>query len=122
MAVKYVDFKVTGDPTMARATAERALADRKFKITWTDDWSGVAERGNKVANLIVGALAQYFKVGLSLMSTGPTQTIVRVERLSSGWAGGAIGASRTTRNFSNLKSELEATFAQAGVLIDVNEG
>ncbi|HUE57971.1 MAG TPA: hypothetical protein VMO88_00175 [Acidimicrobiales bacterium] len=122
MAVKYVDFKVTGDPTMARATAERALADRKFKITWTDDWSGLAERGNKVANLIVGALAQYFKVGLSLMSAGPTETIVRVERLSSGWAGGAIGASRTTRNFSNLKSELEATFAQAGVLIDVNEG
>ena len=122
MASKYIDFKVTGDPAMARATAERALNDRKFKVSWTDDWSGVAERGNKVANVIAGALAQYFKVGLRLMSDGPEQTIVRVERLSSGWAGGAIGASRTTRNFSSLRSELEATFAGAGVLIDVNEG
>ena len=122
MAVKYIDFKVTGDPTMARATAERALTERKFKITWTDDWSGVAERGNKVANAIVGALAQYFKVGLRLMSEGPAETVVRIERLSSGWAGGVIGASRTNRNFANLKSELEATFGAAGVLVDVSEG
>ena len=121
VALKYIDFRVTGDPAMARATVERALTERGFKISWTDDWSGVAERGNKVANVLVGALAQYFKVGLRLMSEGQAQTVVRIERLSSGWAGGFIGASRTNRNFSNLKSELGATFAGAGVLVDVSE-
>jgi hypothetical protein len=122
MAVKYIDFKVTGDPAMARATAERALTDRRFKVNWEDDWSGTAERGNKTANLFAGAFAQYFKVGLMLRSAEPGHTIVRIERMSSGWAGGAIGASRTTKNMTSLKTELEATFNAAGVLESTTEG
>jgi hypothetical protein len=122
LAVKYVDFRVTGDPAMARATAERALTERKFKVSWQDEWSGTAERGNKVANVLAGALAQYFKVGVKLMSDSPEESTVRIERQSSGWTGGAIGASRTSRNMSNLKTELEATFGAAGVLVGVSEG
>jgi hypothetical protein len=121
MATKHVDFLVTGDPAMARATAEQALSSRKFRITWNDEWSAVAERGSKVANLLVGALAQYFKVGVHLMEAGPGETTVRIERLNSGWRGGVIGASRTTSNFNSLRSELESTFNAAGVLREVSE-
>jgi hypothetical protein len=122
MAAKYFDFLVVGDPVRARATIEEALVARKFRVAWSDDWTASAERGSKVANAIAGALAQYFKVGVLLMSAEPGETTVRIERQSSGWMGGAIGASRTTKNMTALRTELETTFSSAGVLRGVTEG
>ncbi|MGO8875204.1 MAG: hypothetical protein ACLQNG_05485 [Acidimicrobiales bacterium] len=122
MATKYVDFLVTGDPVAARATAERALVERQFKLSWQDEWTATAERGSKAMNVVAGALAQYFKVGVRLFATSPAETTVRIERQSSGWTGGAIGAARTTKNLASLRSELEATFGAAGVLRGVVEG
>jgi hypothetical protein len=122
MAIKHIDFLVTGDPGAARATAERALVERKFAVTWQDEWSGTAERGSKVANVVAGALAQYFKVGIRIMSAQPGETTVRLERQSSGWMGGAIGAARTTNNMNAIREELEATFNAAGVLHGVSQG
>ena len=88
MADKLIDFLVTGDPAAARATAEQALVARKFRVTWHDDWTATAERGSATMNALAGALAQYFKVGVRLMSAGPGETTVRIERQSSGrWAG-----------------------------------
>jgi hypothetical protein len=122
MAPRYIDFLVTGDPVTARATAEQALVARKFAVTWHDDWTATAERGSMAANLLAGALAQHFKVGVHIMSSQPGEVTVRIDRLSSGWTGGAIGASRTRKNLASLRSELEATFGAAGVLRGVNEG
>jgi hypothetical protein len=122
MAGKYIDFLVTGDPVAARATAEQALVARKFAVTWDDDWTATAVRGSKAANLVVGALSQYLRVGVRLMSAQPGETTVRIERQSSGWAGGAIGVARTRKNLSSLRSELEGTFGDAGVLRGVSEG
>ena len=76
-----------GDPLAARATAEQALVERKFEVTWQDEWTGTAVRGSKALNLVAGALAQYFKVGVRLMAAGPGETIVRIDRESSGWTG-----------------------------------
>jgi hypothetical protein len=89
-------------------------------VTWTDEWSATAERGSKVANALAGAAAQYFKVGVRIMSAQPGETTIRIERQSSGWMGGAIGASRTTKNMSALQSELGTIFANAGVLRNVH--
>jgi hypothetical protein len=122
MASKYVDFVVTGDPLAARAAAEQALVERKFEVAWQDEWTGTAVRGSKALNIVAGAFAQYFKVGVRLMTAGPGETIVRIERESSGWTGGAIGAARTTKNLNSLRGELQATFANAGVLRGVTEG
>ena len=122
MATKHIDFLVAGDPVRARATIEEALVARKFKVNWIDDWTAVAERGSKVANALAGALAQYFKVGVRIMSDQPGETTIRVERQSSGWMGGAIGVSRTVKNLKALRTELEATFSSAGVLRGVAEG
>ena len=122
MAAKYVDFIVTGDPAIAKATAEQALTSRKFRITWSDDWTATAERGSKVGTFLVGTFAQYFKIGVQLRALQPGETVIRVESQSSGMAGGAIGVSRTRQNFTSLRTELEATFGTAGVLRGVQEG
>jgi hypothetical protein len=118
-ATKVVEFHVDGDAARAKATVVQALEARKFKLKWTDEWTGTAERGNKVLNVLLGALAQYFKVDLAVMTAPEGHGVIRVQKSSSGWTGGAIGARRTTKNFEGLRGELEATFAQAGVLKDV---
>jgi hypothetical protein len=111
------DFTLRGDPAHARVTVQQILEARKFRLTWHDDWTATAERGNKVANVVAGAAAQYFKIGVAIRSGPDGTSITRVERQSSGWMGGAIGASRTTRNLEQVRGELDAAFTAAGVLV-----
>jgi hypothetical protein len=120
--VKYVDFALTGDPAAARDAAAQALGARKFEVAWTDEWTGLAERGSKVKNALLGAAAQYFKVGLRVMTGDAGGSVLRLERLSSGWMGGAIGAARTTNNMKKLRDELTQVFQGDGVLVGVTEG
>ncbi|MGA9112562.1 MAG: hypothetical protein WB802_02020 [Candidatus Dormiibacterota bacterium] len=121
MAGRYIDFLVTGDPAAARATAEQALLARNFRVVWHDDWTATAERGSQLANALLGAFAQYFRVGVRLMSSDPGETTVRVEQQTIGMLGGAIGMSRVRKNMATLRTELEATFQAAGVLRGVSE-
>lgn len=114
-----VEYDLTGDPQRAKATAIQALESRKFKVTWAGEWDAVAERGNKVANVVLGALAQYFKVGVTVRSGAAGVSVVRIDKSSSGWMGGWIGASRTKKNFESLHAELEGSFRAAGVLAGV---
>ena len=118
MATKAIEFVLNGDPAHAKAAAAQALEGRKFTMTWTDDWTGIAERGSKVGNLVAGAAAQYFKVGLAVRSADTGHSIVRLEKQSSGWMGGAIGAARTNNNMKRLRDELTETFTQVGVLVE----
>jgi hypothetical protein len=121
--VKTVTLTVVGDANRARATAAQALEDRTFRVSWSDDWSAIAERGNKVANALAGAAAQYMKVLVSLHSGDePGHTVIRLEKGSSGAMGGAIGVSRTTKNLIAVRDQLVETFQAAGVLIGVAEG
>jgi len=120
-AIKAVEFTLQGDPTRAKATVEEALVARKFTVAWSDEWSGVAERGSKTKNLLLGAAAQYFKVGVRVMSADTGHAIVRLDRESTGWMGGAIGAARTTKNLEGLRDDLGRTFDAAGVLVGVNQ-
>jgi hypothetical protein len=120
--VPNVEFVLIGDPARAKATAAQALEARKFKLSWHDDWSATAERGNKIANALAGAAAQYFRVDLRVMSASDgEQSIVRIDQKSSGWMGGAIGASRTKKNMAALREELTQTFSAASVLVGVRE-
>ena len=121
MATRGFEFVLSGDPQRAKATVQEALQSRKFNVAWNDEWTGVAERGNKVANAVLGAAAQYFKVGVAVRSGFDGNSVVRLDRLSSGWMGGAIGAARTTKNLNALREELGATFQGAGVLVGVAE-
>ncbi|MGD1052571.1 MAG: hypothetical protein ABR950_01960 [Candidatus Dormibacteria bacterium] len=120
MAGKSVDFLVAGDPAAARATAEQALIANGFKVIWLDEWTATAERGSRVGNALAGAFAQYFQVGVRLMSAQTGETTVRIERQSSGMMGGLVGMARVRKNLTELCAQLQATFQAAGVLRGVS--
>jgi hypothetical protein len=115
--IQGCEFTLQGDPARVRATVQQALDTRRFRLAWLDEWTATAERGNKLVNVLAGAAAQYFKVGLAIRSGNDGNSILRVDRQSSGWTGGAIGASRTTKSLERLRDELTATFHEAGVLV-----
>lgn len=121
MAEHYVEFVLRGDPARARATVVQELEGLGFRLSWSDEWTAVAERGSQVANAIVGALAQYFRVGVRIMSVDQGQSILRLDRLTSGWLGGAVGASRTKKQMARLRDDLWKAFYEAGVLVNVGE-
>lgn len=112
-----VDFIVVGDAGRAKATVVDALQSRKFRLTWASEWDGIAERGNKIANVLAGAFAQYFKVGVIVRTAPDGNGVIRLEKSSKGYMGGVAGAIRTTKNFDSLAAELETAFRAAGVLV-----
>jgi hypothetical protein len=117
-----IDFVVTGDVARAKATAVDALQAKGFRLTWTDEWTATAEKGNKAVNLVLGGFAQYIKMGLEVRSTGtPDQSLIRLVQSSKGYMGGALGVAKTNKNRARLRDELGAVFNQAGVLVGVND-
>lgn len=117
--MEAVEFIVRGDAARAKATVIDALQSRQFRLTWTGDWDGIAERGNKTANVLLGAFAQYFRIDLAIRTAPDGNGVIHLGKSTKGYMGGAIGASRTTKNFDGLVADLQATFAAAGVLVNV---
>jgi hypothetical protein len=120
--MKYVDVAVRLDAGAARERAAQELASRGFRIGWQDDWYGVAEKGSKVASMFLGALAQYFKVGVRVMAGDGDVTVVRFEKLASGWMAGWIGAIRADKQLKALRDDFARAFDTAGLLAGVSEG
>jgi hypothetical protein len=118
-----IDFTVTGDVERAKATAVDALQGKGFRLSWSDEWTATAEKGNKVANLVIGGFAQYIKMGLEVRSA-PTagQALIRLIPASKGYMGGALGVMKTRKTSAKLREELTVVFNEAGVLVDVGEG
>jgi hypothetical protein len=119
--MKTINFIIIGEPAAAREVATSVLTSRSFRINWTSEFSATAERGSKVGNALAGALAQYYKVGVSVTAGAPGQTVLRVQQLSSGAMGSVVGVIRTKAAFGALRKELEAALTGAGVLVTVSE-
>ncbi|SRR6266566_2208564 len=120
--MQYVDIAVRLAAPAARNRAAQELVARKFKVTWQDDWYAVATRGSRIANAFAGAMAQSYKVGIRVMAGEGDVTIVRFEKLASGWMGGAIGAARADKEIRSLRDDFAAAFQSAGLLAGVTEG
>jgi hypothetical protein len=111
-----IAISVAGEPTLARDTAAGALTARGFKLTWSDPWNGIATKGSRGKQLMLGAFAPYFEVGVSVYSAD-NATIVQLTRPAASIAGGAAGRVRVKNQFSSLAAELSEVFRSNGVLL-----
>ena len=109
------EIAVTGDAARARDTIARALEEQKFALTWHDEWNGVATRGSKTKQMLLGAFAQYFEVGIAVFGVDGG-AVVRLTRPSAGISGGVAGRQRAVNQFRKLGEDMRATFGAAGVL------
>jgi hypothetical protein len=120
--MQYVDVSVRLDAAAARDRAAQELESRKFRVTWENEWYGVAERGNKALSLVVGVFAQYFKVGIRVMASQGDVTVVRFEKLASGWMSGWLGALRADKQIKDLRDDFARAFDSVGLLAGVAQG
>ena len=123
----YADFVIQGDPEAVRAIGDQVVSGAGFTIAWTDPATGHAQRGSLPLTILLGAFVgktrQLVKVDLNVFAgPQPGTAVVRLTRVSSGWAGGAIGASRNKKIFDELIRDLGTQFGQAGTLLGVNQG
>ena len=109
------EIAVTGDAAKARDTVAGALTAQGFQLTWNDDWNGVASKGSKKKQMLLGAFAQYFEVGIAVFAVDGG-SVVRLTRPSAGLSGGVAGRQRAVNQFSKLSKEMRETFGAAGVL------
>ena len=117
--MRVVDFSVSTDPTSARQAVGGYLEQDGFRLTWKDDWSATAERGSSTKQFFLGAFAEYFKFGFHVFTGEGGVTVVRIEKVATGWMAGAIGGSRAKRRFEAMRESLSAWFGQQGQLLGV---
>jgi hypothetical protein len=123
----YADFVIKGDPDGVRAIGDQVIRGAGFTITWADQATGHAQRGSLTLTLLLGAFVgkkkQSVKVDLTIFAgPQPGTAVVRLTRVSSGWAGGIVGASRNGKMFDDLVQDLGTQFGRAGTLLGVNRG
>ena len=110
-------------PDQARAVAVEEFSRLGFRTGFTDPWHGVAERGSRGKNIAFGAMAQYFRIDVHVL-TGPNgETVIRLLRAKIGYwtGGGLVGKSRTATTFRQVVYDLEQGFAQRGLLLGMSK-
>jgi hypothetical protein len=119
--VQSVQFLINGDPAVARDAASQVLAERGFQLNWTSEWSAEAHKGSTAGVVLVGGLAQTFKVGLVVTSVGNGQSMIEFKRENTGWSGGLLGASRVKKNMNALRDQFSQAMTARGMLAGVKE-
>ncbi len=114
--VDSVDIGVAGDPARARETVAGALDARGFTLNWSDQWNGVATKGSRGKQAVLGTFALYLEVHINVFAMDGS-TIVRLARPSTGMTGGLAGRAKARNQFTSLVAELTEIFRANGVLL-----
>jgi hypothetical protein len=109
-------FVKSKDINGIRGMVQAAFDQNMFKVAWHDTYAGVATKGNKVLNILFGVICTYHEISFNVFQDPQQQIYVHLERRSSGWWGGLIGASMAKKRFRQVRDLLAAYFNGQGVL------
>jgi len=118
--VTYTDIGVKGAVQNVQNLVQQAFAANGFQVRWDSAVKGKAEKGGKGMNIAFGALAQYFGIDFEIYPQQDAATL-RLIKENTGWAGGAIGAMRVSKQFDQISDTLAAWFQSQGVLQGVRK-
>lgn len=121
MGTTYTDILVKSSIENVQDLVQHAFAANGFKVEWAMPTKGKAEKGSKGANLMLGALAQYYGVDFEI-ATNPNGAVLRLIKSNTGWAGGYLGARKVEKQFQQLGDTIAAWFQQQGVLLGATKG
>jgi len=116
MGTKYTDIQVKGSVENVQNLVQHAFGANGFQVQWDGPTKGKAEKGSKGANLMLGALSQYYGVDFEI-APNPNGAVLRLVKSNTGWAGGYLGARKVEKQFRQLGDTLAAWFQQQGVLL-----
>src|SRR2546428_6676975 len=102
MGTKYTDIQVKGAFVNLQNLVQDAVGSNGFKVQWDGPTKGKAEKGSKGANLMLGALSQYYGVDFEI-APNPNGAVLRLVKSNTGWAGGYLGARKVEKQFQQLR-------------------
>ena len=106
------------DASAVLATLNEALVAQGYTVTPDETgWAGRAEVGSKAARALAGGFARRMVLDYRVSQgdqEGTTQLVVAAA--SSGWSGGAIGASKAKKEMANVAQAVHAALAAKGQL------
>jgi len=117
---KYADIVVKGALDNIRNLTHQAFMSNGFDVSWESQTKGKAEKGSKGANIMLGVLAQHYKVEFEIFPASEGGTL-RLVKVGSGAAGGLLGMRKVNKQFDLLSDTLSSWFKQQGVLIGMKK-
>jgi hypothetical protein len=128
MQPRHMDFQVAGDPATIKAAVQEALVGQRFRVTWQTAWSGVAEKGSKVASWLLGGAVDYLRLSVVIRSGPSGEVLLHIASESVGsfggpasWVGYREGNANMAEAFDNLRPQLESDLSKVGALRGVQE-
>jgi len=116
----YADISVKASVENVQNLVQHAFAANGFEVKWENATKGKAEKGSKGANLMLGALAQYYGIEFEIFPHTGASTL-RLLKANSGWAGGYLGARKVEKQFDQLSDTLAGWFRQQGALLGLQK-
>src|SRR2546425_7651403 len=115
MGTKYTDIQVKGSVENVQNLVQHAFGANGFQIKWDGPTKGKAEKGSKGANLMLGALSQYYGVDFEI-APNPNGALLRLVKSNTGWAGGYLDDRKEVKQFRQLRDTLAGWFQPQGGL------
>jgi len=120
LGTKYADIAVKMSTENVQNLVQHAFMANGFEVQWEGATKGKAEKGSKGANVLLGALAQYYGIDFEIYPAANASTL-RLHKANTGWAGGVWGASKVEKQFNELSDQLANWFRGQGVLLNVQK-
>jgi hypothetical protein len=107
------------DASAVLETLNGALTSQGYTVTPDESgWAGRAEVGSKVARALAGGFARRMVLDYTLsQGDQPDTNRLVVAPATSGWSGGAIGASKAKKEMDAVASAIHQALAGRGLLI-----
>src|SRR5216683_1933411 len=97
----YSEISVNGPVDNIQNLVQQAFFSNGFSVKWDSPGRGKAEKGSRVANLMVGALAQHYSVDFETLPTAEGG-ILRPHKGNTGLIGGLIGVEKVNKEFNQM--------------------
>ncbi len=114
-------LQVVGHPDHIRNTLAQLLSSTGWRIQFNPDgWSGVARKGDKVANMFLGALAQYHELHFAFRTLPDGSGQLILYRLGSGCVGGLFGMYQVRKGFRQTSQMVYHALAHQRLVIRID--
>jgi hypothetical protein len=80
-------------------------------------WAGRAEVGSKVGRALAGGFVRRMILDFTISQGEPGTTRLVVAPASSGWSGGALGASKAKKEMTAVASGVHQALSERGLLV-----
>lgn len=112
-------WTTSADGAAVLRTVGETLASQGYTLTPDESgWGGRAEVGSKAARALAGGFARRMILDYAVtQGAEPGTTLLRISPASTGWSGGALGASKAQKEMASVVNGVHEALVQQGLVV-----